>query len=150
MTIAYETVKYYQGAPNKQAPGFGDPTHYDTRTSPISRAGSTQTILGQGGLLDAAGGILEDLQSGSVLGLIGATQKAGTAYNTFKNVNVGQALSNEVKAGAVAAANAAIPGAVRAISNTGSGWAFPTSGATKSTVVGTNPIAPDGTILPPI
>ena len=137
MTIAYETVKYYQGAPNKQAPGFADGTHYDTRTSPISVAGSTQTILGQGGLLDAAGGILQDLQSGSVLGLIGATQKAGTAYNTFKNVNVGQALSTEVQAGAVAAAKAAIPAAVRTISNTGSGWTFPTSGT------GTNNTTPN-------
>ena len=132
MTIAYETVKYFQGAPNKQAPGFADPTHYDTKTSPISRPGSTQTILGQGGLLDAAGGIFQDLQSGSVLGLIGATQKAGTAYNTFKNVNIGQTLSNEVKRGAVLAAQAAIPGAVRAVANTNGGWSFPTTGAGAS------------------
>lgn len=129
MTIAYETVKYYQGAPNKQAPGFADPAHYDTVPSPISRVGTTQTILGQGGLLDAAGGIFQDLQSGSVLGLIGATQKAGTAYNTLKNVNLAQTLSNEVVAGAVNAARDAIPGAVRAVSNTSGGWSFPTTGA---------------------
>jgi hypothetical protein len=131
MTIAYETVKYYQGAPNKQAAGFANPAHYDTRTSPISRAGSTQTILGQGGLLDAVGGISQDLQSGSVLGLIGAVQKAGTAYNTFQNVNLGQTLQTEVTNGAVAAAKTAIPGAVAQVSGTSGGWTFPTGPATS-------------------
>lgn len=64
MTIAYETVKYKQGAPNKQAPGFANPAHYDTTPSPLARPGSLSTILGQGGLIDAAGGIAQDLQSG--------------------------------------------------------------------------------------
>ena len=132
MTIAYETVKYYQGAPNKQAAGFANPAHYDTRTSPISRAGSTQTILGQGGLLDAVGGISQDLQSGSVLGLIGAVQKAGTAYNTFQNVNLGQTLQTEVTNGAVAATKAALPSAVKQVSGASGGWTFPV-GTTTST-----------------
>jgi hypothetical protein len=131
MTIAYETVKYYQGAPNKQADGFANPAHYDTRTSPISRAGSTQTILGQGGLLDAAGGISQDLQSGSVLGLIGAVQKAGTAYNTFQNVNLGQTLRTEVTNGAVAATKAALPSAVTQVSGASGGWTFPVGPATS-------------------
>ena len=131
MTIAYETVKYYQGAPNKQAAGFANPAHYDTRTSPISRAGSTQTILGQGGLLDAVGGISQDLQSGSVLGLIGAVQKAGTAYNTFQNVNLGQTLRTEVTNGAVAATKAALPSAVAQVSGSSGGWTFPVGPATS-------------------
>jgi hypothetical protein len=131
MTIAYETVKYYQGAPNKQAAGFANPAHYDTRTSPISRAGSTQTILGQGGLLDAVGGISQDLQSGSVLGLIGAVQKAGTAYNTFQNVNLGQTLQTEVTNGAVAATKAALPSAVAQVSGSSGGWTFPVGPATS-------------------
>ena len=88
MTIAHETVKYYEGAvgaarPDTNVQGFADPAHYDTTLSPIARPGSQATIFGQGGLLDAGLGILGDLQSGSVLGLIGAAQKAGTAYNTF-------------------------------------------------------------------
>ena len=67
--------------------------------------------MGQGGLLDAAGGIVEDLTSGGPLGVIGAVQKAGTAYNTFKGknlksiaVNETLALGNQVIKGAVPAA----------------------------------------------
>lgn len=89
MTIEYETVKYYTGAIGSQRPdtnvqGFADPAHYDTTVSSLSRPGSTSTVFGQGGLLDAGGGILQDLSSGSPLGLIGAAQKALTARNTFK------------------------------------------------------------------
>lgn len=87
MTLRYETVKYYQGAVSGKTPAqmvkqFGDQSHYDTMLSPISKPGSNATILGQGGLLDAAGGIMDDLENGNILGAI---QKAGTAKNTFKN-----------------------------------------------------------------
>lgn len=87
MTLQYETVKYYEGAvdgrqPWVQANGFGKPESYDQTLSPIARPGSNATILGQGGLVAAAGGILEDLESGN---LLGAIQKAGAAKNTFKN-----------------------------------------------------------------
>ena len=87
MSIEYETVKYFEGAidgrtPSAFVPGFGEETHYDTRLSPISRPGSNATILGQGGLVSAAGGILDDLENGNI---VGAVQKAGVAANTFKN-----------------------------------------------------------------
>jgi hypothetical protein len=84
MTIAYETVKYYQGAPNTQAAGFANVAHYDRKPSPLARPGSTATILGQGGLIDAASGISQDLQSGTVLGAIGAVQTAGRVINTLQ------------------------------------------------------------------
>jgi len=87
MNIQYETVKYYDGAldgrnPSEIVTGFGDADHYDRTLSPIARPGSQGTILGQGGLLDAGDGIIDDLASGNILGAI---QKAGTAVTTFKN-----------------------------------------------------------------
>lgn len=93
MTIGYETVKYYEGSvppldgpsgSSKGVPGFGDGAHYDRRKSDLYRPGSVATILGQGGLIDVIGGIYKDLNAGTVGGLIGAVQKAGTAYETFK------------------------------------------------------------------
>jgi hypothetical protein len=66
MSIDYETVKYYEGALDGRTPGelvkeFGSEKHYDTRLSPIARPGSNASILGQGGLVDAVGGIINDL-----------------------------------------------------------------------------------------
>lgn len=90
MDIDYETVVYNEGGLDGKTPaniisGFGDNATYDTRLSPIAKPGSNATILGQGGLVDAAGGFVNDLANGNVLG---AVQKAGTAYNTFKNKNL--------------------------------------------------------------
>lgn len=87
MTLQYETVKYYDGAIDGKNPGqivkqFGQDANYDRVLSPIARPGSQSSILGPGGLVDAGGGILDDLQSGNILG---AVQKAGVAKNTFKN-----------------------------------------------------------------
>ena len=133
MTIAYETVKYYNGALSNQfgqsdvnVQGFADPSHYDRTRSALSRPGSVSTVFGQGGLLDTAGGILEDLQSGSVLGLIGAAQKAGTAYNTFKGKNIASIGLNEAKTLGVKTIQGGItPGAVRQVANRADGWIFP-------------------------
>ena len=90
MDIDYETVVYDEGGLDGRTPadivtGFGDNATYDTRLSPIAKPGSNATILGQGGLVDAAGGFVDNLANGNVLG---AVQKAGTAYNTFKNKNL--------------------------------------------------------------
>ena len=87
MTLQYETVKYYEGAldgktPDQIVKGFGAEQHYDRTLSPIARPGSQGTILGQGGLVSAAGGVLDDLQNGNI---VGAIQKAGAAATTFKN-----------------------------------------------------------------
>jgi hypothetical protein len=135
MSIAYETVKYYQGAPNTTASGFANEAHYDRKPSPIAQPGSTQTILGQGGLLDVAGGISRDLQSGSVLGLIGAAQKAGTAYNTLKGADLKSIALSEATALGVGALNAALPGAVRAVTNSLDGMIFPTATEARNQAV---------------
>ena len=128
MTIDYETVKYYDKAPNKSAVGFANPSHYDTRRSPIARPGSTNSIFGQGGLLDVVDGISEDLQSGSVLGLIGAVQKAGTFYNTNQqNGGLKKLVISEATALGTQAIQGALPGAVRAVANRADGWIFPTA-----------------------
>jgi len=105
VTITYETVKYYSGAiggvrPDTNIQGFASPTYYDQQQSPLTRPGGTRSIIGQGGLLDAGLGIYSDLQSGSVAGVIGAVQKAGTAYNTFKGVNL-KSVAKEEAVGAV-------------------------------------------------
>jgi hypothetical protein len=119
MTINYETVKYYSGAigavrPDTNVQGFADPNYYDQEKSPLSRPGGTSSIIGQGGLLDAGIGIYEDLQSGSVAGIIGAVQKAGTAYGTFKGKNLQSIIKEEANAGLKDVLRTTIPAAVRA------------------------------------
>jgi hypothetical protein len=98
--------------------GFADPARYDTTVSSLSRPGSTSTIFGQGGLLDAGSGILSDLQSGGPLGLIGAAQKALTASNTFKGKDLASLTKSEIAALGIDAIRASIK-------NTG-GRYFPT------------------------
>ena len=52
MTVAYETVKYMQGSPNRDVPGFADPSHYDSTLSPLARnRASTDTITSGGSQL---------------------------------------------------------------------------------------------------
>lgn len=120
MSIRYETVKYYSGAignirPDTNVVGFADPAYYDTVRSSISRPGSQATVLGQGGLIDAGVGIVEDLSSGSVAGIIGAVQKAGTAYNTFKDKNIRSVVNQDVIRSRDAILRQSLPGAVRGV-----------------------------------
>ena len=118
VTINYETVKYYSGAigaarPDTNVQGFADPNYYDTEPSPLSRPGGTRSIIGQGGLLDAGIGIISDLQSGTVGGVIGAVQKAGVAYNTFKGAKLGQVFKEEALGqikGILTSTNQGLPG----------------------------------------
>jgi hypothetical protein len=131
MTINYETVKYYEGAigasrPDTNVQGFADPAHYDTTRSPIARPGGNQTIFGQGGLLDAGLGILSDLQSGTVGGLIGAAQTAGRTYNTFKDANLKSISKSEAIAIGTNTLIQGIPGAIRPILNKPTGIFIPT------------------------
>ena len=134
MTVAYETVKYYAGAvgaaqaggdPNVQ--GFATDAHYDKTVSPIARPGANGTVFGQGGLLETGAGIIGDLQSGSVLGLIGAAQKAARLNQTFKGKNLGSiAASEAVRLGTQTIQQGVTPGGVRAVANKVDGWIFPT------------------------
>jgi hypothetical protein len=103
MTLDYETVKYFQGSidgtkPSDIVAGFGLTDHYDRTVSPISRPGSQASILGQGGLVDGVGGVINDL-SGDNPNILGAIQKAGTTYNTLKNMNLKQTIKSEVLTG---------------------------------------------------
>jgi len=132
MTVEYETVKYYSGAiggsrPDTNVKGFADPAHYDNIRSSLARPGSTRTVLGQGGLLDAGIGIVQDLQSGGVTGVIGAIQKAGTTYNTFKGANIKSVVNEEANAALKGVIRNSIPGAVRQQQNGSGGFTFPRS-----------------------
>jgi hypothetical protein len=137
MTIRYETVKYFSGAIGKDRPdtnvvGFGDPAYYDNIRSGLARPGSVSSILGQGGLIDAGVGIIEDLQSGGPAGLIGAVQKAGTAINTFRGKDIRAVVNQDARNAATAVARSTIPGAVRGVvgaagrSGSAGGLSFPT------------------------
>ena len=136
MSLKYETVKYYSGAiggaqPSNTVAGFADPAHYDTRRSALARPGSTASVFGQGGLIDAGTGILQDLEAildgrGGLQNVIGAVQKAGTAYNTFKGKDIKSIALTEVKTGAKQVLRETLPGAVRLAVNTANGMIFPT------------------------
>jgi len=82
--------------------------------------------MGQGGLLDAAGGIIEDLTSGGPLGIIGAVQKAGTTYNTFKGKNLKSIAVSEATALGTNYLKGAVPAAMRQIPGRSSGMYYPT------------------------
>jgi hypothetical protein len=136
VTIDYETVKYYTGAiggshPSGAVPGFSDPSYYDTTASPIARPGLTSTVFGQGGLIDAGAGFIEDLQAGTLSGLIGAVQTAGATYNTFKNKNLGQIAGADIQNNLPGIIQSSLPGTVRQVigsgSTNGNGMIFPTS-----------------------
>lgn len=141
MSVDYETVKYYEGAIDGRSPsnivkGFGLETNYDRTPSPIAKAGSQGTILGQGGLVDGVGGAIQDLQNGNILG---AVQKAGTTYNTFKNKNLGQLVKKEVLAGA--------SNQINQVPNRNLNFQFPTFGQTPSILGSAG--GPNGTVSSP-
>ena len=132
MTVEYETVKYYSGAiggsrPDTNIKGFADPAHYDNIRSSLARPGSTRSVLGQGGLLDAGIGIVRDLQSGNLTGVIGAVQKAGTAYNTFKGANIKSVVNEEANSAVKSVIRNSLPGAIRNQQNGSGGFVFPRS-----------------------
>ena len=89
MSVEYETVKYARGkiasgdrGEDTVVKGFKDPAMYDSTKSALSKAGSTASLFGQGGILDAGAGIFEDLAAGDILG---AVQKGSSVFNTFKD-----------------------------------------------------------------
>ena len=135
VTIEYETVKYMSGAigavqPSNTVSGFADPAHYDTTPSGITRPGGTRSVFGQGGLIDAVAGTMNDLQAlasgqGGLQNVIGAVQTAGTAYNTFKNQNLLNIVKPELQNAAISAAQQSLPNATRAAVNSANGMIFP-------------------------
>jgi hypothetical protein len=132
MTIEYETVKYYTGAigssrPDTNVKGFADPARYDTVTSSLARPGSTTSVLGQGGLLDAGIGIIQDLQSGGVAGVIGAVQKAGAVNESFKGKSLQSVVKEEANVAVREVLRNTQAGATRQQVGGLGGFAFPTA-----------------------
>jgi hypothetical protein len=78
-------------------------------------------FLGHGGLVNAAGGIAQDLAGDNYLGAI---QKAGASYNTFKNGKLQQVARSEINSTLYNATLQAIPG------NPRSDRYFPDAGST--------------------
>jgi hypothetical protein len=145
MTIKYETVKYGQGAvggatPSNKVVGFADPAHYDTIKSGIARPGSTATVFGQGGLVEAIEGTFDDLAllangRGGVQNVIGAIQTAGTAYNTFKGKDLKSIALEEAKLGLKQELRNSLPGAMRVAMNTANGMLFPKPPTVENNIV---------------
>ena len=138
MTIRYETVKYLNGGLGKPDTNirWPDTAHYDNVPSPLARPGSTASIFGQGGLLATGEGIMADLESGSVAGLIGAAQKAGAAYNTLKGKNLRSIVQSEAISLGKQALGQYGPNATRSVINKADGWVFPTAQANKAGLPG--------------
>ena len=135
VTIEYETVKYYTGAigadrSDTNVKGFADPARYDTIRSSLARPGSTATVLGKGGLIDAGVGIIEDLQTGGVGGIVGAIQKAATLNQTFKGKDLKSIVRDEAAGTIRDVLRNTQPGANRRAPGTANnGWSFPTTGS---------------------
>lgn len=100
MTIDYETVVYTYGnmdgrTPGNVVKGFGDPSHYDTNPSPIAGQGRG-TVLGQGGLVDAAGGAIQSLKNGNIVGAVANAMSAYGSLNQVTSPNNNVDIGNEV------------------------------------------------------
>lgn len=90
MTIDYETVVYNAGnldgrTPENIVTGFGSETTYDRNLSPITPPGTNGAVLGNGGLVDGAGGSVRSLQLGSA-DIIAAEEQ----YNDTKFPNLNE------------------------------------------------------------
>ena len=135
VTIDYETVKYYSGAigaarPDTNVVGFADPNYYDQIRSSLARPGSQATVLGQGGLLDAGVGIMEDIQAltsgnGSLANVLGGVQKALNVNATLKRNSIGDLVRNDAKTIQQDVLRNSLPGAVRAAANSVNSQIFP-------------------------
>jgi hypothetical protein len=139
MTLDYETVVYNQGAIDGKNPGsivpyFGDPSVYDRTTSPIQAPGANAKIIGQGGLIDAAGGAITDLANGP-MGILKAVQTAGTAYNTIKSSNIAAIATTQLTQAATSFITQAMTGTLGSTNNStrNTSWEIPVYGQTGST-----------------
>lgn len=93
MTIEYETVLYaYGNVTTNNVTGFGD-LHYDHSPSPLTPAGGgTQSIFGQGGIVQSVSDIGKDLATGNIGSAIFKGARVG---NTLKGANLGAMLLPE-------------------------------------------------------
>jgi hypothetical protein len=135
MTIKYETVKYYSGAigasrPDTNVVGFADPNRYDQIRSSISRPGSQSTVLGQGGLIDAGVGIMDDITAlatgrGSLANVIGGVQKALNVNQTLKKTPLKDIVRKDSAAVKQDVLRNGLPGAMRNAANSANSMLFP-------------------------
>ena len=76
--------------------------------------------------MDAGIGIVQDLASGKGLtGIIGAVQKAGTAYNTFKGKDLAPIANEEANAALKTILKNGVPSVLRQVPNSAGGKFFP-------------------------
>jgi len=81
MQLQYETVTYATGFTNDDNPANFAVNHYDRTPSPITPlGGGTDSVFGQGGLLDAGLGVATSFANGNVLG--GLFGLGRTIYNS--------------------------------------------------------------------
>lgn len=135
MTVRYESVKYYSGAIGRQRPdtnvvGFADPNRYDQTLSPLARPGSQATFLGQGGLLDAGEGIMDDLTAlangtGGFQNILSAAQKSLNVVDTLKKNKLSDIVRNDARTVKNQVLQQSLPGAIRAGVNAGNATFFP-------------------------
>jgi hypothetical protein len=135
LTVAYETVKYMSGTiggaqPSTSVPGFADPAHYDSTKSSLSRPGGTASVFGQGGLIDAVAGGVEDLQAlasgrGGLQNVLGAVQTAGTVFNAQQKTNILQSIGPATVSLLAGQAALAAPGLAKQVTSAGNAQAFP-------------------------
>ena len=160
MTIDYETVKYYEGAmsgPNasQYVPGFGPEggtaPNYDTTTSPLTRPGSSASILGPTGLLNVTEGVIRDFTNGTIN--LNTLQNIGTAFNTIKNQNLKQIVTQDLNNLLKNAFQQTLPGDARATTYYPGVGSSPstagTAGAPSSGLQSPPNVTPSGTAVPP-
>ncbi len=95
MTVAYETVLYDGGfVSSETVKGFGD-LHYDKTRSPLAQPGGTRSILGPGGLVQSAGDIYTNLQTGNFGAAALGILRTG---KTVKDMDLKRAASGELLA----------------------------------------------------
>jgi hypothetical protein len=87
-------------------------------------------VFGQGGLIDAGAGIIEDLNAlasgrGGLQNIIGAVQQAGATYNTFKGKSISSIANQDAKNAFNQYIQQGLPGDTRAVLNKANGVFFP-------------------------
>lgn len=89
MTISYETVLYASGYITKNTvKGFAD-LHYDKSPSPLTpQGGGTNSIMGPGGILDAASTIFQQGTAGTATGIGAAAFTLFKAVEKNKNIDL--------------------------------------------------------------
>jgi hypothetical protein len=95
-------------------------------------------------LIDAVQGTFDDLAAlgdgtGGVQNILGAIQKAGTTYNTFKGKNIASIVNQEALQAAKDIARQSLPGAVRLAVGSANGMLFPKPPVTPTSTSTTTP-----------